>query len=117
MMMVASPSIATRERTPMRVAVDFFNQVNLLFGSITEFCTNESCPVMTAGPRYEYYWADGEKIKKPIKCTAPEYVEYLMDWIQSTLDDETIFPARVGMSSSSSSIHDMAFLLLLPSAH
>jgi hypothetical protein len=52
---------------------------------------------MTAGPRYEYYWADGEKIKKPIKCTAPEYVEYLMDWIQTTLDDETIFPARVGM--------------------
>ena len=29
--------------------VDFFNQINLLFGSITEFCTEEECPVMCGG--------------------------------------------------------------------
>jgi hypothetical protein len=34
------------------VAVDFFNQINLLYGSITEFCTPKSCPVMSAGPKY-----------------------------------------------------------------
>ena len=34
-------------------AVDFFNQVNLLYGTLTEFCTNENCPTMTAGPKYE----------------------------------------------------------------
>jgi len=33
-------------------AVDFFNQVNLLYGTLTEFCTPESCPTMTAGPKY-----------------------------------------------------------------
>lgn len=32
-------------------AVDFFNQVNLLYGTLTEFCTAESCPTMTAGPK------------------------------------------------------------------
>ena len=32
-------------------AVDFFNQVNLLYGTLTEFCTPESCPTMTAGPK------------------------------------------------------------------
>ncbi|PJF33211.1 MAG: hypothetical protein CUN57_02760, partial [Phototrophicales bacterium] len=37
--------------------VDFFNQINLLYGSITEYCTPESCPTMNAGPKYEYYWA------------------------------------------------------------
>jgi hypothetical protein len=47
--------------------VDFFNQINLLYGSITEFCTPKSCPVMAAGPKYEYLWADGAKIKRPIK--------------------------------------------------
>lgn len=35
-------------------AVDFFNQVNLLYGTLTEFCTPENCPTMTAGPKYGY---------------------------------------------------------------
>ena len=29
--------------------MDFFNQINLLYGSITEFCTNDTCPCMSAG--------------------------------------------------------------------
>jgi MOB kinase activator 1 len=78
-----------------QAAVDFFNQINLLYGSITEFCTAKSCDVMSAGPRYEYLWADGENVKKPIRVSAPQYVDYLMSWIQSILDDETIFPSRV----------------------
>eukprot|EP01121_Diplochlamys_sp_Union-15-3_P010365 TRINITY_DN2900_c0_g3_i1.p1 TRINITY_DN2900_c0_g3~~TRINITY_DN2900_c0_g3_i1.p1 ORF type:complete len:131 (-),score=15.30 TRINITY_DN2900_c0_g3_i1:42-434(-) len=50
---------------------------------------------MAAGPRYEYLWADGVTIKKPINCSAPEYVDYLMTWVQSQLDDENVFPSRV----------------------
>ncbi|KAE9604672.1 hypothetical protein Lal_00010824 [Lupinus albus] len=76
--------------------VDFFNQVNILFGTLTEFCTADNCPTMTAGPRYEYRWADGVTIKKPIEVAAPKYVEYLMDWIESYLDNETIFPQSLG---------------------
>jgi MOB kinase activator 1 len=37
---------------------------------------------------------DGEEVKKPVKCSAPEYVDYLMTWVQSKLDNETIFPSR-----------------------
>jgi hypothetical protein len=33
-------------------AVDFFNQVNIMFGTLTEFCTPSNCPTMTAGPKY-----------------------------------------------------------------
>ncbi len=47
--------------------------------------------------RYEYHWADGEQVKKPIKCSAPEYVDYLMTWIQTQLDDESKFPSKVGV--------------------
>lgn len=36
---------------PFLLAVDFFNQINMLYGTITEFCTETSCPVMSAGPR------------------------------------------------------------------
>ena len=51
---------------------------------------------MTAGPKYEYKWCDGVTIKKPIRCSAPTYVDYLMTWVQQTLDDEKIFPTQAG---------------------
>lgn len=36
------------------------------------------------------------QIKKPIEVSAPKYVEYLMDWIETQLDDESLFPQRLG---------------------
>jgi len=77
--------------------VDFFNQINMLYGTISEFCTPRDCPVMSAGPKYEYHWADGTQVKKAIKVSAPEYVDYLMTWVQGQLDDETIFPSKIGV--------------------
>ncbi|RDD46481.1 MOB kinase activator 1A [Trichoplax sp. H2] len=77
--------------------VDFFNQINMLYGTITEFCTEITCPVMSAGPKYEYHWADGQQIKKPIKCSAPRYIDYLMSWVQEQMDDEVIFPSKIGV--------------------
>ena len=53
--------------------------------------------MMTAGPQYEYHWADGEKVKTPIKCSAPDYTGYLMNWVQHQLDDENIFPCAIGV--------------------
>nr|CAB3494823.1 unnamed protein product [Digitaria exilis] len=78
--------------------VDFFNQVNILYGTLMEFCTPATCPTMSAGPKFEYRWADGVQIKKPIEVSAPKYVEYLMDWIEAQLDDESIFPQKLGTS-------------------
>ncbi|PRP75092.1 hypothetical protein PROFUN_03928 [Planoprotostelium fungivorum] len=72
--------------------IDFFNQINLLYGSIAEFCTPTTCPVMSAGSKYEYLWADDKKVKKPIKVSAPEYADYLMTWVQGILEDESVFP-------------------------
>jgi len=148
--------------------VDFFNLINMLWGVVTEFCTKDSCPVMSAGPkyvsgrcfphphpslyscivivmldtlppflvcaspithyitilrtlsdvhrrnsrvssmrcflipdphsllRYEYHWADGSN-KKPVKVSAPDYVDHLFQWVQKQLDDETIFPSKIGV--------------------
>ena len=77
--------------------VDFFNQINMLYGTITEFCTEDGCPIMSAGPKYEYHWADGQTVKKPIKCSAPKYIDYLMTWVQDQLDDEALFPSKIGV--------------------
>ncbi|EFP77352.2 Mitotic exit network component [Puccinia graminis f. sp. tritici] len=76
--------------------LDFYNQINMLYGTVTEFCTPTECPVMNAGSRYEYHWHDGKEFKKATKVSAPEYVEYLMNWVQGFLDDEKIFPSKIG---------------------
>ncbi|KAJ5076075.1 mob kinase activator 1a [Anaeramoeba ignava] len=78
--------------------VDFFNQINMLYGTITEFCTTDSCKVMSAGPKYEYHWADGQTIKKPQRLSAPDYIDRLMNWIQDLLDNENVFPSKMGYS-------------------
>jgi len=76
--------------------VDFYNQINMLYGVLVQRCTAETCPKMSAGSRFEYLWADGKKVKTPIAVSAPEYVEYLMAWVHEQLDDPTIFPSETG---------------------
>jgi len=44
--------------------VDFFNQINMLYGTITEFCTPQECPVMSAGPKYEYHFGLMQILKR-----------------------------------------------------
>ena len=79
------------------VVVDFYNQINLLYGSITEFCSPQSCPEMKATDEFEYLWQDSENYKKPTKMAAPEYIEHLMAWVQSNVDNEQMFPSRIGV--------------------
>ncbi|EKG07005.1 cell cycle associated protein MOB1, putative [Trypanosoma cruzi] len=74
--------------------VDFYNITNVLYGSLTEFCTTSSCPVMSSGPRYEYLWKDPPEYPKATKVSAPEYVRLLMEWIEKQINDERIFPSE-----------------------
>ena len=52
---------------------------------------------MCGGANYEYLWADGTQIRRPISVSAPRYVDYLMTWVQNQLDDERLFPTQVGV--------------------
>ena len=76
--------------------VDFFNRINLIYGTVSDYCTEESCPTMSGGPRFEYLWADGVKYKKPTPLPAPRYVNLLMDWVESQINNETLFPVMTG---------------------
>ncbi len=42
--------------------------------------------------RYDYYWADGDRYKKPTAVSARQYVQLLMDWTDNIINDEEIFP-------------------------
>lgn len=75
--------------------VDFYNEVSLLYGTISDFCDPATCPTMSAGPDYKYLWADGTTIKTPIKVPAREYVDLLMTWVESQINNEEIFPTSV----------------------
>ncbi|KAK1761478.1 Mob1/phocein [Echria macrotheca] len=76
--------------------VDFYNQINLLYGAITEFCSPQSCPEMKATDEFEYLWQDSENYKRPTKMPAPAYIEQLMSWVQSNIDNESVMPSRIG---------------------
>ncbi|RXM29855.1 MOB kinase activator 3C [Acipenser ruthenus] len=77
--------------------VDFFNRINLIYGTVSEFCTERSCPVMSGGQRYEYRWKDNNLYKKPTKLPALKYMSLLMNWIETLINNEDIFPTRVGV--------------------
>ncbi|EEB11662.1 conserved hypothetical protein [Pediculus humanus corporis] len=75
--------------------VDFFNRINLIYGTISEWCTETTCPTMSGGHKFEYLWADGAKYKKPTPLPAPQYISLLMDWIEAQINDETLFPVTM----------------------
>ncbi|PVH17213.1 uncharacterized protein CXQ87_000095 [Candidozyma duobushaemuli] len=83
--------------------VDFYNQINMLYGTITEFCSPKTCPRMIATEEYEYLWQETNSgsssnvpPKKPISLPACDYVENLMNWIQNFFDNDNIFPSKIG---------------------
>eukprot|EP00040_Diaphanoeca_grandis_P039337 m.258805 g.258805 ORF g.258805 m.258805 type:complete len:215 (-) comp37105_c0_seq1:171-815(-) len=74
--------------------VDFFNRINLIYGTVCDFCTEESCPRMSGGPQYEYQWQDSNMAayKKPVAVPAPKYIDLLMDWTEGIINDDRMFP-------------------------
>lgn len=67
--------------------------------------------------RYEYLWEDGVKYKRPTKLPAPEYVDALMNWAQNLLDDENVFPNKIGLTlaiASASRPHGISFRCTIP---
>ena len=60
--------------------------------------------------RFEYLWQDQGKYKRPTKMPAPEYIEHLMAWVQGYIDNEQVFPSRIGMFCFSSSYSSFPIL-------
>ncbi|KAG8454767.1 hypothetical protein GDO86_001114 [Hymenochirus boettgeri] len=75
--------------------VDFFNRINLIYGTISDSCTEQTCPVMSGGPKYEYRWQDDSRYRKPTALSAPKYMNLLMDWIEVQINNEDIFPTNI----------------------
>jgi MOB kinase activator 1 len=76
--------------------VDFYNELSMLYQTVRDVCTAETCPRMRAGPNYSYLWSDSHKYKKATELPAPVYIGLLFDWVDEQLSNETIFPSIVG---------------------
>jgi hypothetical protein len=63
-------------------AVDFFNEISLLYGTITEFCTSQTCPVMSASAQFEYLWCDNQvrNERKTAAKTENEAASWSLAW-------------------------------------
>ncbi|OQV18111.1 putative MOB kinase activator-like 2 [Hypsibius exemplaris] len=76
--------------------VPMYNHINLLYGTVTQFCTQATCPVMSAPNGMVYIWID-EKARKS-KCSAPQYIDYVTASIEKLIKDDTVFPTKHGLS-------------------
>jgi MOB kinase activator 1 len=76
--------------------VDFYNQLSMIYATITDLCTPDSCPLMRAGRAYTYLWSDGQKYRHPTELSAPVYIGLLMDWVNDQLGNEALFPSAIG---------------------
>ncbi|CEQ40977.1 SPOSA6832_02642, partial [Sporobolomyces salmonicolor] len=105
--------------------VDLFNNLNLFYSVVTEFCTVENNPTMSAGPgqvlrrahvprrlplqfahlvclfpsrRMDYTWIDASR--KRVKLPAPQYIDYVLTWVEGLIKDEAVFPTKAGREFS-----------------
>lgn len=86
-----------RDRANFAQVVDFYNQINLLYGAITEFCSPQSCPEMKATDEFEYLWHDPPAFPKPTRLPAPTYISHLLAWTSNHLSNSAVFPTHPGV--------------------
>lgn len=79
-------------RFPCACPLPADNAASLIYGTVVQYCTPQSCPTMAAG-KAEYLWKDDSALyKKPTRIPAPTYIDLMMSEIDGNITDETIFP-------------------------
>nr|XP_002130698.1 MOB kinase activator 2 isoform X2 [Ciona intestinalis] len=73
-------------------AIALFHNINQLYGTVSEFCTADTCPIMQGPGQKQYAWVD-ERGKK-LKCTGPQYVDYVMTFCQKCASNQDLFPTK-----------------------
>ena len=71
---------------------DFYRELTMIHGTVTQFCTEKMCPQMTAGPGFIYLWQD-DSATKPVPVSAPKYIDLVLKWVNNQIDNEAIFPS------------------------
>jgi len=68
---------------------DFIKIYGLLYSCIESECTEQNCPEMSAGKSFIYLWSEGEYKNNPSHLPARKYINLMIDWVYSLLDDQS----------------------------
>lgn len=72
--------------------VDFYNELTLIWGIICDIGVSRSMGAGTGfPPGFEYRWATG-KSKTPSSCSGPEYVDFVLGWVEKEINNPQLFP-------------------------
>jgi MOB kinase activator 1 len=91
---VALPPNEDRNEWLAANTVDFFNEISLLYGLVGEDAQQFSQPGEGFPPGFEYRWQAPGTDSKPMKCSSPDYVDYVMTWVEDQINNEEIFPIQ-----------------------
>jgi MOB kinase activator 1 len=82
------------------LAVDFYNELRLIWDIICEIGI-EPCREGQGFPTgYEYRWAES-KGSNPITCSGPQYVEFVLSWVEKEIGNDKLFPISSGLNCRS----------------
>lgn len=47
---------------------------------------------------FEFLWVDKQRYRRPTRLPARIYIDYLLNWLVTQFDDETLFPVAEGIN-------------------
>lgn len=85
----------------IRIAVDFYNELSLMWGIICDI----GVPPVEVGcgfpPGFQYFRSGGTpsaaglfKPSASTSCSGPQYVEYVMNWVDKEINNDVLFPTN-----------------------
>ncbi len=77
-------------------AVDFFNEISLIWGIVCDVGIAKEAAGNGFPNGFEYRWSEGGRFKSPVSCSGPEYVEFVMNWVEKEINNESLFPTSAG---------------------
>ncbi|CAE7208177.1 mobA [Symbiodinium natans] len=69
-----------------------FEEAVRVVSFISDICTDHTCPIMSAGEKVHYHWAD-ETTTVPELLPAPQYMRRLVEWADAKLLDKDLLPS------------------------
>ena len=77
--------------------VDFFNEIGLLYGIVAQDAAEKfTQPGTGFPPGFEYRWQVSTK-EPPLRCSSPDYVDFVLAWVEDHLNNEAIFVVDEGV--------------------
>lgn len=87
------PCVDRREWVAVHT-IAFFHHLNVVYGVLSEYCSVDTCSVMSGPSNVQIPWVD-DKGKK-CKYSAPQFIDCVMSIVEKIMHSEEYFPTKFG---------------------